>query len=258
MRGTIIMWSGDKGVVAIPTGERYEFGIDHWRGDSAPKPDMSVHLTLMEGTLTAVNPILEIDLAKERIGKLGEEGVKVARGVLDNVGKDVAVSYGVFAVFALFFNMLSGKGMFASLAITLPGLLNGVEGMIRQGAGFSSGGTGLLLVLLAIASVSVPYFWKHKYAPLAFFFPLVVTLYADLQLYRAYSAVKEQFAELNQLGSTLGSMFGSNTFSGKSTPQISVDIPVELGIGAYVCLAAAAYIAFRGFRRYRQVSLSQY
>lgn len=252
MRGTIIMWSGDKGVVAVPAGERYEFGINHWRGDQAPKPDMAVSLTLAEGMLTALSPIQEVDLVKERIEKLGAQGAKVAQSILGDVGKEVAVGYGVFAVFALFFNMLSGKGVLASVAITLPGLLGGLEGTINQAAGSSSGGGGLLLVCLAIASVSVPYFWKHKYAPLAFCLPLAITLYADVQLYRAYSDVKTRFASLGQLDSALNSMFASNTATGKAVSMAAVDIRLELGIGAYVCLGASAYIAFQGYRRYKR------
>jgi hypothetical protein len=148
--------------------------------------------------------------------------------------------------------MLSGKGVLASVAITMPGLLGGLEGTINQAAGSSSGGGGLLLVCLAIASVSVPYFWKHKYAPLAFCLPLVITLYADIQLYRAYSAVKTQFASLGQLDSALSSMFASNTVAGKAVSLPAVGIPLALGISAYVCLGASAYIAFQGYRRYKR------
>ena len=35
MRGTVITWSGDKGVVTAG-GQRYDFDINHWQGAVAP------------------------------------------------------------------------------------------------------------------------------------------------------------------------------------------------------------------------------
>ncbi len=35
MRGTILMWSVDKGVVSAE-GPRYDFGINEWKGNTAP------------------------------------------------------------------------------------------------------------------------------------------------------------------------------------------------------------------------------
>lgn len=232
MRGTIIMWNGEKGIVAA-SGQRYDFDINLWKGDVAPRPDMTVDLMLGEAGLLGLNPIAEADLAKEKLTQISGEGGKMVKGVIDYVGKDVAIAYALFALSALFLSMVSGKGMLGVISIKLTTILNGLE----TGGDSAS---GLLMVWLAIGSVAVPYFWKHKYAPLAHCIPLLLTLYADLQLYRTYAAAK---AEMAQMG---------NLFGGQMLKGLAANVGFELGIGVYATFACAAYLAFRGSARFLQ------
>ncbi|MGH8250116.1 MAG: hypothetical protein ACREVI_05390 [Steroidobacteraceae bacterium] len=67
MRGTIIMWSGERGVVSA-SGQRYDFDINHWQGATAPAANMTVDLAVAEGS-------------------------KHAKAIFENVGKDIAIAW---------------------------------------------------------------------------------------------------------------------------------------------------------------------
>ncbi len=239
MRGTILTWTGDKGIVTA-SGQRYDFDINLWKGNVAPKADMTVELTVADGKATAVSPIADADLAKEKMGQLGAEGSKVAKAVYENVGKDVAIAYGVFAVAALFLKFVTVKGMLANsdFSIKLAAVINGT---LKSPLLLSNGGGGLFWVLVAIVTIAVPYFWKHKYAPLAFCVPLLVTLYGCLQWYHEYSAAQ---AQIKQVRAAMGREAAQ--YMGAASDAM----PYALSIGAYVCLAAGAYLAYRGIMRH--------
>ena len=40
MRGTILLWSGDKGVISAE-GQRYDFGINEWKGNTVPAANLA-------------------------------------------------------------------------------------------------------------------------------------------------------------------------------------------------------------------------
>jgi hypothetical protein len=89
--------------------------------------------------------------------------------------------------------------------------------------------------------MAVPYFWKHKYAPLAFCVPALVTLCGLYQSYELHSAARAQIKQMsNMFGGDASQMMGS----------ASDMVPIGLGLGAYVCIAVAAYLAYRGVMRH--------
>ena len=69
MRGNVLMWSGDKGVVSSG-GQRYDFNINQWKGDQAPAANSTVEITVNNGVLESVAPVNEADLAKEKMAEL--------------------------------------------------------------------------------------------------------------------------------------------------------------------------------------------
>ena len=91
MRGTIIMWSGEKGVVTAG-GQRYDFDINTWQGAVAPAANMTVDITVDGGRLTGVKPVDEAELAKEKLAAMTGKGGEMAKAVFANVGKDVAIA----------------------------------------------------------------------------------------------------------------------------------------------------------------------
>jgi hypothetical protein len=109
MRGTIIMWSGEKGVVTS-AGQRYDFDINHWQANVAPAANMTTDLIVADGKLVSLTPVNEADLAKEKLAAMTGEGSRYAKAIFENVGKDVAIGYGLFFIIALFVSVISVEG----------------------------------------------------------------------------------------------------------------------------------------------------
>lgn len=234
MRGNIIMWSGDKGVITAG-GQRYDFGINEWQGATAPAANMTVEIVVTNGKLTGVTPVNEADLAKEKMAALTGQGGKVAKAVFENVGKDVAIAYGVFLVAALFLNVVSSAGM---LGIELK-----MSNLLSSNMGITGTGQGVFLILLAAATIAVPYFWKHKFAPLAFVVPLLITLKGFWPLYQQHREAQKAMEAMGEFGQMMGQMAQQMTGN-------SGGIFDNLGFGTYIIFAATIYLAFKGVVRF--------
>lgn len=241
MRGNVLMWSGDKGVVSSG-GQRYDFGINHWKGDQAPAANATVEITVNNGVLEAVAPVNEADLAKEKMAELTGKGGQVAKAVFENVGKDIAIAYGVFVIAALFMNIISTGGIF-SCDIKLAHALGGDAGMLKACMG-GGGGGGTFLILIAAATIAVPYFWKHKFAPLAFVVPLLVVLKAFWPMYEKYSEQQKAMEAMGEFGRQLAQM--GEQMGAPAQPGMFD----SFAMGAWIIIAAALYLAFRGVTRF--------
>ncbi len=237
MRGSIIMWRGDKGVVATG-GQRYDFDINHWQGNTAPAANMTVEIVIADGALATLTPVNEADLAKESLAAMTGEGSKYAKAIFANVGKDVAIGYGAFFLIAMFVNLISTNG-FIDVNITLADLLSG--DMARAALGGGSG-KGVLLVLIATATIAVPYFWKHKLAPLAFTVPLLFTAMAFWPLYKQHRQQQEAMEAMGEFGQAMSQMAEQ---MGAQTGAFDA-----IGIGAWLLVATVIFLAFKGITRY--------
>ena len=238
MRGTVIMWSGEKGV-ATAGGQRYDFDINHWNGAVAPAANMTVEVATADGRLASLSPVSEADLAKEKLAAMTGEGGKYAKAIFENVGKDVAIGYGLFFIFAVFVSLMSTNG-FIDIRVTLADLLSG--DMARAALGGGSG-KGFFLVLLATATIAAPYFWKHKLAPLAFAVPLLFTFFGFWPLYKQHRAQQDAMEAMGELGQMMGQM--AEQMGG------SVAGPFDnLGIGAWFLFATVIFLAFKGVMRF--------
>jgi hypothetical protein len=234
MRGTIIMWSGDKGVITAG-GQRYDFGINEWQGATAPAANMTVEIVVTDGKLAGVAPVNEADIAKEKMAALTGQGGKIAKAVFENVGKDVAIAYGVFFVAAFFLNVISSAGM---LGIELK-----MSNLLSSNMGITGTGQGVFLILLATATIAVPYFWKHRFAPLAFVVPLLITLKGFWPMYQQYRESQKAMEAMGEFGQMMGQM--QEQMTGNSGGMFD-----NLGFGTYVIIAAAGYLAFKGVVRF--------
>jgi len=232
MRGTILMWSGDKGVVSAE-GQRYDFGINEWHGNTAPAANLTVDVVVTNGRLSSVTPVNEADLAKEKMAAMTGKGSEVAKAVYANVGKDVAIAYGVFLVAALFLSVIGANMLGLSLKLT---------NLLSDNMGMMGNGKGTFLVLLATATIAVPYFWKHKFAPLAFFGPLLVTLMAFYPLWEQHQQQKKQMEAMGEFGQAWGQMAQQMGGGGGGIG--------DLGFGAWIIIAASVYLAFKGVMRF--------
>ena len=211
-------------------------GLRHneWKGNTASAVNLTVDVVVTNGRLSSVTPVNEADLAKEKMAALTGQGGKVAKAVFENVGKDVAIAYGVFLIAALFLSVISSGGMIG-ISFKLTNLLSDNMGMMGTGK-------GVFLVLLASATIAVPYFWKHKFAPLAFLGPLLVTLMAFWPLWEQHQQQQKQAEAMGEFGQMMGQMAQQ---MGGGGPGMG-----DLGIGAWVIIAASAYLAFKGVMRF--------
>lgn len=238
------MWSGDKGVVSA-SNQRFDFNISHWQGDMAPKPDMEVLLTLSDGCLAALNPITDAELIKEKFTHIGEKGNVIAKGIINHVGNDIVGGYIIFAIIALTCNLFSGKGMFAMVSIKLTNLLS--LDVVNMNGGTLPSSFGVILVLIATATIVVPFFWKHKYAPLAFCAPFAVVLIASYKVYAINSSIMETTKAF--MGDQ---MFRSmNQYASQHSKEFSKLGGINYSLFTYLLIAASIYLLVRGVMKYR-------
>jgi hypothetical protein len=236
MRGTVILWRDDKGVVSAG-GRRYDFDINHWQGNVAPVPNMTVDLATIDGKVTGLTPVSDADLAKEKLAAMTGEGSRYARAIFADVGKDVAIGYGVFLFVGLFVGLVAMNG-FIDVKITLADLLSGDRARAALGGG---SGRGVLLVLFATATIVVPYLWKHRLAPLAFAVPLLFTARALWPLYEQHQKQQEALLAIGEFGQAMTGM--AEQMGAQSSAFDAI------GIGAWLLVATVIFLAFKGIAR---------
>jgi len=164
-------------------------------------------------------------------------GRKYAKAIFKNVGADVATGYGLFLIIAIFVSLTSVEGPYQS-KIMLTDLLSG--DMARAALG-GVNGKGLFLVLLATATIAVPYFWKHRLAPLAFVVPLLFTFMGLWPLYKQHRVQQEAKDALGEFGPLMGQ--AGQQMGANSGPFDS------FGIGAWLLFATVIFLAIRGVMR---------
>lgn len=238
MRGVILTWSGEKGIVAA-SNVRYPITIEQWAGNIAPKPDMKVELIFEGETITSVQAISTEDLAQEKAGEIADKLKRFGNRLYQEAGKSIVIAYGVFAVAAIFLNLVTVSGSGCSLSCSLNGAFDN--------SGRSNDLFGWLLTLAAIASIAGPTLVKHKFAPLAYCLPLLVTLSANLKVYQFSSNLKKDQAFTNDLIKQFGNSYGSE-YAAQSEKALSEAF--HFGISGYVIPLVAIFLAYRGVRIY--------
>ena len=161
-----------------------------------------------------------------------------AREVLAAIGTDVAIGYGVFAALALFVSLVSAAS-YAGAPITLADLLSGD---LAQAALGGASPKGVILVLIATATVLVPWLLRHRLAPLAFIVPLLVTLYGFWPLYVQQRRQHDAVQAMGELGQALGEL----------ATQMNAEIGgplANLGIAAWILFATVLFLALKGIAR---------
>jgi hypothetical protein len=161
-----------------------------------------------------------------------------ARAFLAAIGVDVAVCYGAFAVMGLFLDVLSTGGILDT-RVTLADLLSGD---LTQAALGGDSGWGVFLVLLATATIAVPYVWKRRLAPLAFVVPLLVTLLGFWPIYEQHRRQQEAIRAMGELGQVLGEL------AERMSAEVGGPL-ADLGTAAWLLTATVLFLAFRGVAR---------
>jgi len=250
MRGKIIHYNGADGKGLIAADQRQiPFNISHWRSDTAPAINQVVDVALLGDALDSVTRVTDDVLLKEKAehfaGKLGSAGgaalqsLKQATppgmsgdraGALQFLGKPLLVAHGLFVFAALLLPFLSINPLgLGGKSFTLAGLAEASEAM-----GTSVGGA--VWVWLAILSIALPVFWRHRMAWLALLLPLFAAIKPGIDLALATSKAT----------SALG-----DSFEAQLQRQIVEQLidALQIGIGAWVCVLAALVVALIGIKR---------
>jgi len=225
MRGRILQYNGSDGSgTVVADGQQHKFNIAEWKGDTAPVVGKTVDVVMVEGVVQTVTLVGDDVLLREKTGELTDKlgglmgGLTKAGGsgaggsIVERYGKFLLIAYGVFFLSSLLFNFISMQILGMSQGAALFNLSGGLS---QAGVG----GGVRLLVLLAYLSVAIPLVWADKRAWLALLLPLLSVLWA-------FVAVRRSIGPMGEL-----------LFS--------------YGLGFYLTLASALYIAAIGVKRFR-------
>jgi hypothetical protein len=162
--------------------------------------------------------------------------MRAARAIVAAAGVDVAVGYAAFLGLALFPSVLAADG---AMQAPLAGLL-GADFAAAAGGGGRVEGTAV--VLLAAATVILPWLWRNRFAPLAFAVPLFVTIAGLWPLARQHSARQEAIEALSEFGIDPALLVREMETGGAG--------PFEaMGLAAWLLVIVCAFLATRGVMR---------
>jgi hypothetical protein len=229
MRGVILSFSGQDGIISSQ-GKQYAFRLGQWKSDKPPVAGLSVEFTLTGSEVDTVAVVDTTQLLKGKGKVFFAHAKTVAQNTYRDAGKPVTIGYGLFAIFALFADTIR------NVPVTLAGLVNGLSWYTLLSNNGVNGGIGFLLVLIAILSITVPVFWRHSAAPLAYTLPLIVTFVGTYNLYSAVSDI-----------STFASAFDAR--AGSAVRDRAFD---QITLWFWLIFFLAIYLAVVGYLRYRE------
>lgn len=252
MRGKIIYFDGisGRGLIAADD-QKLSFEIAEWRSDIPPLANQVVEMSVAFGVLEAVFLVPDEALSREEAILLAgqivtadgdsvestresappPDRVAVAENRWCSFGKPLLIAYGVFVVSTLLlpYSSIELRGLDAR-SFTLVQLPEAIEVM-----GTVVGSEALSW--LAILSLGLPVFWRHRFAWLALLLPLFATIKPGIDLMHASQKASEYSA--------------SESFEARLRRQIFEQIidMLHIGIGVWVCVASALVIAGIGLKR---------
>lgn len=262
-RGKIISSQADGGIVSIG-GNQSRFLLEqHWRSDAVPRLDMAVDVEFDEaGALRVVRAVPEAELAKEELKRMSEQagkaavqlagqasaiGLPIARKVAAEMGVPTLVACAAVLVGWMFLNILTvhifGNNYQGFTFYDVLRLVNNVEHLdVSSISNWGNAGAGIygFLCYAALAAVAAPHLVRTRHAWLGYTAPLLFMAATLLGIYlKLRSSLNESAAQMQALG---GSRMGEivNEMSAQMMKAVS------LGLGFYVALAAAAFLAGRG------------
>jgi hypothetical protein len=217
-----------------------------WRSDVLPVAGATVEVVLgPDDTVTSMTLIPDSQLTKEQaemaLAQAKEKGAALASGLVAKLGMPTLVAIGLLIVGCFFLTAVSyDGGLLGKMSFTFWRVLafinadNALDSLqTLAGTGGSSGIYGFL-GFVALLGPLVGYFWKDKRAALGGVLPLAYMLIVALMVRSV----------LNKMTGGMGSA------DDQSQIQTEMMKGVSIGIGAYVSLAAALYLAFLGVKKF--------
>lgn len=248
-RGRVIQDANSgKGLISSG-GKQYEFELaGMWKSDSAPKSGMVVEIELDSvGTISAVYAVSESDLAKEQAVKAmlatKEKGAALYGELSARMGKPTLIAIAALLVSWFYLDVLSINlgGFSGKVSITFWQMLGQVNsgGSVVGGLnGEADKGIYGLLALVALAGPFLSQIWKDSKAYLGYCLPIALMLLIALKIYWGIQDAAEV---------SLGNNFANELMQNMMK---SIMKAVKFGLGAYVAVAASAFLAFVGLKKY--------
>jgi hypothetical protein len=260
-RGRILRDASSGTGLISSNGSQHEFTLEGvWRSDTSPKQDMVVEFELDgAGKVVSISAVSESDLAKEQAEKAAklvkEKGLAAFNDIAARVGKPVLIAMGVVIVCWFYLSAIDIKGL-ASMKITfwqMLGVINASGGMdTLQSAAMQDKGIYGLLGILALAGPFIAQFWKNPLAHLGNALPLALMLLVGGVFYmELHNSVNEAIEAAGQAGGIFGGGQTSEVLKEMARKALEEALKaLHIGVGAYIALAASAYLAFIGATKY--------
>lgn len=244
-RGKILRDTSSGPGLLMVGGKQYSFPLEGvWKSETPPRPGLAVDVGLDDaGAVQAITVVPESQVAKEQAEQAlvaaRAKGGALASSAVARFGMPTLVATGILIIGWFFLSAISiNAGFLGKMDFTFWRVLsfvNAKNAFEALGTFKDAGSAGFygLLALIALAGPFLATFWKDRRAVLGGLLPLLFMLLVALLMQNAISsATAEAPAEM---------MVAARD---EIMKQISV------GMGAYVSLLAAAYLAFTSIKKF--------
>jgi len=248
-RGTILRDTNAGPGTLHVGGARHTFTLEqHWLGDSAPQAGMVVDVRFDEqGQIEAVTPAQIGKEELDKMKKIAQQAIEAGNPALARLGERIGIP--VLAAVALVavswiwlpflkVTVVAGMHQSATLFEVLRLANSGASLQSFGQAGGSSGLYGVLCVLAMLAPLA-PAFLARRKAAFLYFAPLAFVLATALGLY----------LKVRSMADDMRVLAGPHANAMVDAMVAQIGNALSTGIGAWVSLAAALYLAWRGVQR---------
>lgn len=259
VRGKILRDTNAGDGVVFVNGEQKTFTLEsHWRSDEPPRVGAVVDVTLdAEGQVALLSRVDEAQIIKEQtekaLGVAKERGSKAFGLLLSQVGAPTLVAIVLLAVAWLFMSAINVQiAADFKASVTFYDILK----VVNSGRGLEafqaaqSAGAGIygFLMFAALLVPLVPHFHSNKFLNLAYCAPLVYIL---VIVFGVYFNIRSQISQARGLASGFGGAQGAAFAEQMLSEMMSMALKaVSFGIGFYVAVAVALYLASIGVKKF--------
>ena len=242
-RGKILRDTSIGPGLVMVDGQQFTFTLDGiWRSDVPPRTGMAVDVDFLpDGNIAAMAAVAENQLAKEEaeqaMAAAKAKGSQLMSSAVARFGMPTLIATGLLLIGWFFLTSVSIKAGFAgTMDFTFWRVLSfvnasgsGLESLASLRGEGSAGFYGLLAIL-ALAGPFLSIVWKDKRAALGGTLPLIFMLLVVL-------LVRHSITKAMGGGEDMPSQM-------MDMARKEMEKAITIGIGAYVSIAAALYLAF--------------